>query len=198
MDYFHRDALGENDQAEERFRELLLVSEEYDDKVALLHALFGLACVAEAQGRSERAVRLWAASEAMQETAGVRLPPITLSFTDYEGRLTEARAHLGEAAFQEAWVAGESTGEQEVMEYALTATEGPTPYPVPKPEQRTTGKRTSATLTSREQEIAALITRGLTNRRIAGELHLSERTVTTHVGRILKKLKVRSREQVAA
>ncbi len=42
-----------------------------------------------------------------------------------------------------------------------------------------------------------LVARGLTNRRIARELSISERTVATHV-KILKKLGFQSRSQVAA
>lgn len=52
-------------------------------------------------------------------------------------------------------------------------------------------------LTGREEEIAALVASGLTNSRIAEELSISARTVDTHVGRILKKLGLHSREQVA-
>ncbi len=40
--------------------------------------------------------------------------------------------------------------------------------------------------------------RGLTNRRIAEELSLSEHTVEKHVRRVLTKLKFRSRTQIAA
>lgn len=39
--------------------------------------------------------------------------------------------------------------------------------------------------------------RGLTNRQIAKELVLSERTVENHVSNILKKLKLSSRSEVA-
>ena len=39
--------------------------------------------------------------------------------------------------------------------------------------------------------------RGLTNRRISEEFVLSERTVSAHVGRIFKKLGLRSRDEVA-
>ena len=52
-------------------------------------------------------------------------------------------------------------------------------------------------LTRREQEVAALVARGLTDRRIAEELSISERTASTHVSRILKKLGLRSRDEVA-
>ncbi len=53
-------------------------------------------------------------------------------------------------------------------------------------------------LTPREREVALLLAGGLTNRQIAGELTISERTVTTHVDRILRKLGAASRSQVAA
>ena len=46
--------------------------------------------------------------------------------------------------------------------------------------------------------VAALVARGFTNRRIAEELFLSERTVHRHVSNVLKKLGIASREQVAA
>jgi DNA-binding NarL/FixJ family response regulator len=42
--------------------------------------------------------------------------------------------------------------------------------------------------TSREEEIASLVARGLTSRQIALELHISEHTAATHVRRILKRL----------
>ncbi len=53
-------------------------------------------------------------------------------------------------------------------------------------------------LSAREQEVAALIARGLSNREIARTLVVSERTVDTHVHRILNKLGFASRSQIAA
>lgn len=53
-------------------------------------------------------------------------------------------------------------------------------------------------LTPRELEVVALVARGLTNREIAQELFLAEKTVENHVGRILVKLDLRSRTQIAA
>jgi two-component system nitrate/nitrite response regulator NarL len=54
-----------------------------------------------------------------------------------------------------------------------------------------------ATLTSREREILQLVARGLDNRAIAGQLHLSVHTARTHVGNILRKLGVHSRAEAA-
>jgi DNA-binding NarL/FixJ family response regulator len=53
-------------------------------------------------------------------------------------------------------------------------------------------------LTAREREVARLVAAGNTNRAIAGELVLSERTVEKHVASTLSKLGLTSRTQIAA
>jgi DNA-binding NarL/FixJ family response regulator len=53
-------------------------------------------------------------------------------------------------------------------------------------------------LSAREHEVASLITRGYSNRHIARELVISERTVDSHVSNILRKLSLGSRAQIAA
>ncbi|MBI2238495.1 MAG: response regulator transcription factor [Actinobacteria bacterium] len=53
-------------------------------------------------------------------------------------------------------------------------------------------------LTPREEEVLALIARGLTNRQIAEELFISLNTVETHRRHILEKLGARSRAELVA
>jgi len=48
-------------------------------------------------------------------------------------------------------------------------------------------------LTSREEEILSLVSRGLTNKEIANRLNLTERTVKHHMTSIMRKSKVRNR-----
>jgi DNA-binding NarL/FixJ family response regulator len=53
-------------------------------------------------------------------------------------------------------------------------------------------------LSRREWQVVALLTQGLTNQQIAARMHLSVRTVETHVRNIRDTLGLRSRTHVAA
>ncbi|GAA3046993.1 response regulator transcription factor [Pseudonocardia yunnanensis] len=54
-----------------------------------------------------------------------------------------------------------------------------------------------ASLTARERTVLALVARGLSNRQIAAELYISDRTARTHVSHVLTKLQLSSRTQAA-
>jgi len=60
------------------------------------------------------------------------------------------------------------------------------------------GRVAEAPLTAREEEIAALLAYGLSNKHIARRLRLSDATVKNHVHNILQKLKLERRSEVAA
>jgi DNA-binding NarL/FixJ family response regulator len=51
-------------------------------------------------------------------------------------------------------------------------------------------------LTAREREVLQLIARGYSYKEIAGRLHLSARTVESHVSSVLRKLQLSSRHEI--
>jgi DNA-binding NarL/FixJ family response regulator len=52
------------------------------------------------------------------------------------------------------------------------------------------------TLTGREREVFALVSKGMSNQELAEELHMSAATAKTHVSRVLMKLGARDRAQL--
>jgi DNA-binding NarL/FixJ family response regulator len=53
-------------------------------------------------------------------------------------------------------------------------------------------------LTAREQEVMRLIARGYTYREVAANLHLSVKTIETHVSAVLRKLQLSNRKELSA
>jgi DNA-binding NarL/FixJ family response regulator len=85
---------------------------------------------------------------------------------------------------------------EQAIAYALSEEEPVFSSPVVR---RSGGSSATLTLlTPREEEVAVLVSRGLTNRQIASELSISEHTVATHIAKILKKLGLSSRSRLSA
>jgi DNA-binding CsgD family transcriptional regulator/tetratricopeptide (TPR) repeat protein len=184
----------ERDLAEGFLKEALVLSWELGNWTSGAYCLEGFAGLAAAKAQGGRAARLWGAAEALRKTIG---DPLSIEGRLYfERSMVAARAQLGEAAWEAALAEGRAMGLEEAVEYALSE-DGSSMIATQTPEQTSATVHPSA-LTRREREVAKLVTRGLTNRQIAEELVLSERTVENHVSNILKKLKLSSRAEVAA
>jgi predicted ATPase/DNA-binding SARP family transcriptional activator/DNA-binding CsgD family transcriptional regulator len=186
---------GDYESAPTILRESLRLAWELDYKQSIQHCLYTLATVTACRERPVRAARLWGTVEGMEEAYGTHVTPIILSLTNHEGHLNRVRLQLGEQEFAAAWAGGKAMSPRQVVEYALSdEEEHPTPIPEhqPPPDERT------ERLTRREREVALLVARGLTNRQIASELSVSRNTANNHVARILRKLGLRSRTQIAA
>ena len=136
--------------------------------------------------------------EVLREQIGVvSLTQWELQAYDYEGRVGAARNMLGdEGAWEEAFAQGRAMSAEVAVEYALSE-KVTSAAPESPPADRRTGGPLTDLLTRREREVAALVARGLANRQIASELQLSERTIENHVSKILRRLGLASRAQVA-
>jgi predicted ATPase/DNA-binding SARP family transcriptional activator/DNA-binding CsgD family transcriptional regulator len=182
---------GDAGRAARVFEETLRLLRQLKDKIGTFYSLIGAAGVAVLRERPARAARLFGAADALRKAIGHPVQPLKQLNYDYEGYLATTRVALGVAGFEAAFSEGQSMSPEQAIEYALSADE-PDPPVAPVPEEP------PPTLSPREEEVANLIARGLSNRDIAGELSISERTVTTHVDHILNKLGATSRAQVAA
>ena len=91
----------------------------------------------------------------------------------------QTRQALGEAAFQAAYHRGLELPAEDAVAYALQQSSAKPPASAVPAE---------APLTPRELQVARLIVRGRSNREIATELVIPQRTAENHVEHILAKL----------
>ena len=185
---------GELGRAANLLKESLAVLQEAQNKQTIVECLEAMAAVAGAQGQTRRAARLWGATQAVRKNIRAPLPPDERALL--EPHLANAHARLDEAIWEAAFAEGKAMGLEKAVEYAFSEEETTTASS--QVGDRPLAYAQPPALTRREEEVAELIAQELTNGRIAEELFLSERTVHRHVSNVLKKLGLRSREQVAA
>jgi DNA-binding CsgD family transcriptional regulator/tetratricopeptide (TPR) repeat protein len=184
---------GDLDRASELFEESVALCKELGDKSTAAESLEGLACAAGARGEAERAARLFGAAQGLYELGGYHHTPRELALR--KPYLADARSRLDGAVWETKLEEGLAMTLEEAIQYALSEEEGVGPSSR-TPEQSRSEQ--PAALTRREEEVAVLVTQGMSNRQIASELHLSERTVENHVSKILRKLRLASRAEIAA
>jgi non-specific serine/threonine protein kinase len=182
---------AEYDRATALLRESLTLHREIGGKEGIAYCMEGLAGVAEARRQSERAARLFGAAEALREAIGWPLSPA--ENPAHAQVVIAARTRLDEPAWAAAWAAGREMPLEQAIADAQAAGEppvalGPTPA---------SGGRPPDPLTRREREVAALVSRGLTDRQIAETLVITEGTVGVHLNNIFGKLELHSRAQLA-
>jgi predicted ATPase/DNA-binding SARP family transcriptional activator/DNA-binding CsgD family transcriptional regulator len=187
--------LGEYERAMGPFEEALVTSRELGRTPQLIEVLEGMASLAGAMGKATRAARLWGAAEAARGVTGID------AFTPdewalHEPHLASARSELGEAAWEDALAEGRAMALEEAAEYALTEVADQSEAAIA--QDPSAYVESVGNLTSREREITLLVARGLTNRQISTELSISERTAANHAAKILRKLGLNSRAQIAS
>ena len=185
---------GDHDQAHTLHAESLKLAKEMGDRRVAAESLEGLACAAWAKGQSERGAKVFGAAEGLREAIGFRRA--SRESTIREPYLGAARSRLGKAAWEAAFAEGQSMTFEEAVGYALSEVDVSQAGAVYG--SGASDDQLLVVLTSREREVATLVARGLTNRQIAQELSISERTTGNHVAKVLKKLGLASRVQIAS
>jgi non-specific serine/threonine protein kinase len=151
--------------------------------------LEGFAEMAATQDQPALVVQLTACTTAMRER--IHAPRSPASTDRMQHLLESAQRRLGRTAANQAWTEGQQLTSDEAVALVLRVDTSTS--------TRSAGPSASGLgrLSRRERDVAALITRGLTNRQIADVLIIGERTVHTHVANILAKLELTSRTQIA-
>jgi len=203
--------LGFRTEAMQLHRESIALFSELENKREIAEWLQVLALIACTHRQPTEAAQLFGAADSAFEELGSTMRPGTNP--RYRRHVAEVRETLGEAAFASAWAEGFAMTLEDAMAEALAlvqpgsgqhnprlsrfepASEPPVIAASSRPRSRRVG---APGLTRREQEVVALLARGLTNREIAAELTIGERTAESHVSRILAKLNLTRRAQLTA
>ena len=185
--------LGATGEARQYLAGSLQLSHATGARIGVARGLEAFAALAIHEHRPELAVQLIAAASALRETAG--LPP--LPGARAERYLAPAR-RLGDAAVARLWARGLALSSEDAVALALASSEEERPGALRVVQTYEVAAAPPSSLTRREQQIAALIAAGHSNKDIAAELSISPTTAARHVANILAKLGFRSRTQIAA
>jgi DNA-binding CsgD family transcriptional regulator len=151
----------------------------------LARSLEGLAALSAEQRQHERAVRLAEGASMLRGMGAAPRSPTESALL--ERRLAGARRALGHR--RSASLSTESCrwSIEDIIAFALDGLGG---------GQYDSAVRKRDLLTGREHEVATLIARGMSNRQIAAQLVITERTVASHVEHIMGKLGFKSRTRI--
>jgi DNA-binding CsgD family transcriptional regulator len=180
---------GEGQRAEALAQKGVAHSHALDDRRGLAILLDTLAWMAAERASAERCASLLGCAQHCRES--VAAPPQETSSALREQAEIVARERLGGAAFAAAFGRGMAMSIEGGVAFALNQ----------KMPDRPAGLETAhlaSRLTRREQQIAALVAQGLSNKQIAANLVVSQRTAESHILNILNKLGFNSRSQIAS
>jgi non-specific serine/threonine protein kinase len=182
-------AIHDHAQAAAHFVDALVEFRRVGARRGMAECFVAFGCLSAAQGRVADAARLFGAGEAGLQALRAEIWPANRP--TYEHWLSRARSRMRAAEFDQAWAEGRELPLEQATVLALESTTA-RPRPAARVDYR------AQRLTPRERELAELVAQGFTNRQIADALVIAEKTVANHLQRVLEKLDLRTRTQLAA
>lgn len=184
---------GKHHEAIRALRRTFALCQDLGVPTDIIQVFLALAGSLGALGELVRAAHLFGAAYAFLQHSGVLIDPSDQP--EHDRNMEIVRAQLSNAAFAAAWAEGQAMTFEQAVAYGQTVFDADDRFaPRPQPDKQIPS---ASDLTRREREVARLIAQGLSNRAIAEELIITERTVEGHVSNILAKLGFRSRAQIA-
>jgi len=181
--------LGDYPASTESSFRTLNMKHELGDGMGTAYALEGIAWIAAKQGRYVRAAWLLGAAGPLWDLVGSRLGGNAIMQALRAEAEASCHTALGTGQYAALFGQGARAPLDQIVALTLADADELT---LAAPG----GKPANGPLTSRENEIAALVADGLSNREIAVRLVISKRTVDAHIEHIFSKLGVSSRVQL--
>lgn len=179
---------GDRDRSGRSLKQRLRPTRLLNETLTVAVELEAQAWIAVGEGNAQRAAVLLAAAQALGRSVGSSSVLFHNLLPHHEHCEQQIRQALGEHAIEAANREGATMNFEEAVVFALGEH---TPPASPRSDHTTS-------LTKRERQVADLVSKGLTNKAIANELVISQRTAQGHVENILTKLGFTSRAQIAA
>jgi non-specific serine/threonine protein kinase len=182
---------GDFKRAAALLAEALPLCRQTGDKIGTARCLEGIADLAATTSRPSAARKLLAAADALRDEVGTSRQPTEKQV--YERALGAARAQLSSEDWTRAAANGRAARLEDVLgeaEALLVCAEVPAAVPSTASIPRH--------LTARQCQVLTLVAEGKTDRQIAAELLLSEKTVGRHIENIYSRLGVSSRAAATA
>ena len=189
--------LGRHTESADAFEVALAMKHELDDTMGMGYALEGTAWLSAAQHRYPRTAWLLGAADSLWRLVGSRLGRNATVEALHAEAQRAATEGLGAERFRALFRHGSACPLELIVRLALDGADD-LPPDVTGQLDGSFPRTASTPLTTRELEIAALVSDGLSNREIAERLVISKRTVDAHIEHIFGKLGVSSRVQLAA
>ena len=179
---------GDDARAEGAEREALRITGGLDERTGIALSLETLAWISASRRKFERSARLHGAALSVWESIPKRLPE---PFQEHARRCEHAaRRALGRERHARLFEQGRRLDRAAAVVLGLEQQQ--------RSQITIRVERAGAVLSVRELEVAELVAKGLTDREIAAELVIAQRTAESHVQHILTKLGFKSRSQIAA
>jgi non-specific serine/threonine protein kinase len=180
--------MGDSEEAEQAEIEALGYLSGLGEGTGVALCLDALAWTSASRADFERSARLQGAAAAAWASIPRQRPEPVRPFAAHTKELTVDR--LGVKRWRVLTEEGEQLERAAAVAFAMREQRAAV-------ARRRSGVDDSA-LTARELQVAGLVAEGMTDREIAAELVISQRTAESHVQHILTKLGFRSRAQIAA
>ncbi|MEV6321051.1 LuxR C-terminal-related transcriptional regulator [Nocardia sp. NPDC051787] len=186
---FDRHVHGEHGEAAVSTCAALEIQSRFNDRVGTALMIELLAWIAAAGGEHRRAARLLGVVGSEWRRIGTSIAAFGPHLVERHDTCERtAAASLPEPVRRAEKARGEDLDHEQAIAYALDRHEC----------AAAAAEQEHDVLTTREQQVAELVAKGLSNRQIAERLVVSPRTVDRHLENILGKLGFSSRAQVAA